>query len=246
MILKSAGNLGLGVTPSTIDLGKNFEIGVAGSGLWSTGSATDIRMMSNVYYNGGYKFGGTGYGAIYQVNAGVFSWYQSSASGTAGAALTQVLAMSLDTAQNLTLQKNISVGGATVTTSGTGITFPATQSASSNANTLDDYEEGTWTPAQGSGLTVVGAYSSSGQYTKIGRSVTVFGEVVGATSVACSANGQICTGLPFTPNTEFQGALINGTRSFSNNVGALASGAVQNSTVIAATSKLSFTITYFV
>jgi hypothetical protein len=27
-----------------------------------------------------------------------------------------------------------------------GITFPATQSASSNANTLDDYEEGTFTP----------------------------------------------------------------------------------------------------
>jgi hypothetical protein len=30
--------------------------------------------------------------------------------------------------------------------SGSGISFPATQSASSDANTLDDYEEGTWTP----------------------------------------------------------------------------------------------------
>jgi len=27
-----------------------------------------------------------------------------------------------------------------------GITFPATAVAASNANTLDDYEEGTWTP----------------------------------------------------------------------------------------------------
>ena len=40
----------------------------------------------------------------------------------------------------------ISVGGATPSASGAGITFPATQSASTDANTLDDYEEGTWTP----------------------------------------------------------------------------------------------------
>jgi hypothetical protein len=40
----------------------------------------------------------------------------------------------------------ISVGNATPSTSGAGITFPATQSASSDANTLDDYEEGTFTP----------------------------------------------------------------------------------------------------
>jgi len=133
-----------------------------------------------------------------------------------------------------------------VPNSGTGITFPATQLASSNANTLDDYEEGTWTPAQGAGLTVVGAYSSSGQYTKIGRSVTVHGLIAGATSVACTNNGQLCTGLPFTPNTEFQGALINAARSFSNNVAALGSGAVQNSTALTATASAAFTITYFV
>lgn len=127
-----------------------------------------------------------------------------------------------------------------------GITFPATQSASADANTLDDYEEGTWTPGQGSGLVVVGAYSSSGQYTKIGRSVTVFGLVAGATSVSTSGNSQICTGLPFAPNTEFQGALINAARSFSSNVGALGSGAVQCSEAISATASVAFTITYFV
>ena len=35
----------------------------------------------------------------------------------------------------------IGVGGATPAASGSGISFPATQSASSDANTLDDYEE---------------------------------------------------------------------------------------------------------
>jgi hypothetical protein len=37
----------------------------------------------------------------------------------------------------------VGVGGATPAASGAGITFPATQSASTDANTLDDYEEGT-------------------------------------------------------------------------------------------------------
>lgn len=57
--------------------------------------------------------------------------------------------------------------------SGTGITFPATQDASSDANTLDDYEEGTWTPViQGSGTAGTGTYTlQNGAYTKIGRLV---------------------------------------------------------------------------
>jgi hypothetical protein len=62
--------------------------------------------------------------------------------------------------------------GATTPSSGTGIAFPATQSASSNANTLDDYEEGSWTPtdASGAGLSfsVSGAY-----YRKIGTLVFI-------------------------------------------------------------------------
>lgn len=54
------------------------------------------------------------------------------------------------------------------------IQFPATQNASANANTLDDYEEGTWTP----GLTSAGSLSVTytsrdGTYTKIGNLVTV-------------------------------------------------------------------------
>ena len=92
----------------------------------------------------------------------------------------------------------MSVGGATATTSGAGITFPATQQASSDANTLDDYEEGTWTPNQGSGLAVVGAFSSGGRYTKIGRQVFVSGFVAGATSCTVGAQGIITSNLPFT------------------------------------------------
>ena len=53
-----------------------------------------------------------------------------------------------------------------------GITFPATQSASTDANTLDDYEEGTWTPTLTAGSGSVASYSTqSGSYTKIGNVV---------------------------------------------------------------------------
>jgi hypothetical protein len=48
-----------------------------------------------------------------------------------------------DSGEHLALAGNIGLGGATPTTSGTGITFPATQH--NKMNTLDDYEEGTWT-----------------------------------------------------------------------------------------------------
>ena len=69
----------------------------------------------------------------------------------------------------------ISVGAATPSTSGAGITFPATQSASSDANTLDDYEEGTFTPTltnDGFTRTYNGTYTA-GNYVKVGRTVTV-------------------------------------------------------------------------
>jgi hypothetical protein len=85
---------------------------------------------------------------------------------------SDVEGMRIDSSGSVTLQKNISVGAAAPTTSGTGITFPATQSASSNANTLDDYEEGTWTPV-GVGITFAGTASYNAIYTKIGRLVTV-------------------------------------------------------------------------
>ena len=100
---------------------------------------------------------------------------------------------------------NLLVGTTTNNASGgviqvsNGITFPATQSASSDANTLDDYEEGTWTP------TLTGASSDptvtyttqTGQYTKVGRVVHVQCSIVPATYSGGSGVLRIA-GLPFT------------------------------------------------
>jgi hypothetical protein len=140
------------------------------------------------------------------------------------------------------------VGGATPGTG--GLAFPAVAVAVADANTLDDYEEGSWAPNQGAGLTVVGAFSSNGQYTKIGRKVTVQGQVIGATSVACSVTGIISSNLPFTANA---GAAA-GAGSATNNSAAISVGtyvspsttSIYATTAIAATVSIIFTATYFV
>jgi hypothetical protein len=82
----------------------------------------------------------------------------------------------LSTSPTLTTPKattTIGVGNATPSTSGAGITFPATQSASTDVNTLDDYEEGTWTPTITPLSGSLTSYTSSGRYTKIGRVVNL-------------------------------------------------------------------------
>ena len=83
---------------------------------------------------------------------------------------------------------------------GTGITFPATQSASSDANTLDDYEEGTWTPSfasSGGGETIAYGSQRTGRYTKIGRVVYFQFDVELSSKSGGSGDARI-TGLPFT------------------------------------------------
>jgi hypothetical protein len=79
-----------------------------------------------------------------------------------------------------------------------GISFPATQSAQSDANTLDDYEEGTFTP------TMFGSISAGttthvlqvGKYTKIGN--VVFVNVIISWSAATGTGTMELGGLPFT------------------------------------------------
>ncbi len=130
--------------------------------------ATDgsMQMGNNIYYDGSYKFIGTGYANRYYQNGGDHTWTASSASGSAGGAVTENTLLTLNSSACLILK-----GG--TGTSSVGIAFPATQVASSNANTLDDYEEGTWTPTY-FGSTTAGTTTYTGQkgtYVKIGNSV---------------------------------------------------------------------------
>lgn len=94
-------------------------------------------------------------------------------------AISRIESNSIAPSQTLTtpiIATTMGVGGATPAGSGSGITFPASQSASTDANTLDDYEKGTWTPVDNSGAGL--SFSvATGFYTKIGRLVVANGQV---------------------------------------------------------------------
>ena len=120
----------------------------------------------------------------------------------------------------------IGVGGATAAASGAGISFPATQSASSDANTLDDYEEGTWTPV-GNGVT----YSTAdGSYTKIGRVVTARFTIV----FPSTGSGSIVrlSGLPFTSTSSGTNPTFGGFLSYSTHGSGILVQILDNTSVI--------------
>lgn len=118
-----------------------------------------------------------------------------------------------DAAQSFTGDQTLSTGNLIQGTAGKGFSFAANTHASGvTSSLLSAYEEGTWTPTQGAGLTVVGTFSSSGTYTRIGRMVIILGSLNGSTSVACSAGGALTAGLPFTP----AGSIGGGTAINSN------------------------------
>jgi len=104
----------------------------------------------------------------------------------------------------MTASTTIGVGGATPSTSGSGITFPATQSASSNANTLDDYEEGTYTPVVDQ-FTVGGSTTLTGSYTKIGNLVSFNVTFANTGTIAYSTSANIT--VPFSGGKINTGAI---------------------------------------
>jgi len=93
----------------------------------------------------------------------------------------------------------IITGGAGALLGADGLQFPATQVASSNANCLDDYEEGSWTPViSGDGGTSGQTYGTQvGRYIKVGRLVVCPYEVSLTVEGVITGNVQI-SGLPFT------------------------------------------------
>ena len=114
--------------------------------------------------------------------------------GSAGA----ITGTTVTATSTLTGQALLDISGA----SAGQIKFPATQNASSDANTLDDYEEGTFTPAI-AGDSTAGSQTYSvqaGFYTKIGNRVFWNCRIVMTAKDGATAGNLTITGLPFTSN----------------------------------------------
>ncbi len=82
--------------------------------------------------------------------------------------------------------------------------FPTIQAPSTDPNTLDDYEEGTWTPT-GNGVTLT---VNSAKYIKVGKLVTAFFNVSWPSTVS-TADARILS-LPFTVDSAMHGAVAIG------------------------------------
>ena len=143
--------------------------------------------------------------------------------------------------------QTITNGNLVIGTAGKGIDFSADPSAPGmTSELLDDYEEGTWTPTQGAGLTVVGTFSSVGWYTKVGRLITVNGYVAGSTSVASGAGGVFCGGLPYAAAEYNVGGCRNAGYTVLGGIAtAFADANLYAVESVGATTSIAFTITYW-
>jgi len=204
MTLDASGNLGIGTTAPNFRLdvldGTNIyrqlcltevktnstrnRTGVVAQSYVAATPAQVLLMDANTSTNDLYV--GGGYSGAYAAT----NVYLYSAANSTTVIGTQVF--------QIAHGKSLALQGATSQT-GCGISFPSTQVASSDANTLDDYEEGTWTPTITFGGAAVGVTytTQSGTYTKIGNLVTVTYDLI--LSAKGSSTGAVrITNLPFT------------------------------------------------
>jgi len=207
--------------------------GTVGATTPSTGAFTSVRATSLVSTGTSQTAGANqlalvqsgatsilvSYGAgVGSGNRGAYDFYQSdSAAGNIQIPLSISSAGAVSALTTFAAGTTIGVGGATPSASGAGITFPATQSASSDPQTLDDYEEGTWTPTVTFGGASVGiTYNTTftgATYTKIGNRVCISGFLL-LTNKGSSTGSARIANLPFTSesgNTKYLGATVGGS-----------------------------------
>jgi hypothetical protein len=190
------------------------EIGIAGANY-----GTDGQVLTS---------GGAGAAVAWEDAAGA-----RSVSGTTDNGIVTFV----NSGSTFAAEANLKFDGTTLTTAGQ-IAFPATQSASADANTLDDYEEGTWSPviADSGDLcntATMHGTTAYGQYTKIGHRVfvTVY---AATTSVSGISAGLVMKGLPFTVKSgaQYYGSIDFGHGSGLNIGGEVPSGYFEPNTSV--------------
>jgi hypothetical protein len=137
-----------------------------------------------------------------------------------------------------------------------GVKFPSTAVASTDVNTLDDYEEGAWTATIVSSANYTSVTFVDGTYVKIGKLVTIFGQFTGSVTTTATTTWVQFESIPFNQaagasravgtssmsgNSYAAGAVIDASPSNSNRfiAGMDAAGVVGTGT-----QTMTFTITY--
>jgi hypothetical protein len=198
-IYYNTGNVAVGSTSVVASTGKSYQLG--SNVLLQNVVNSQMMLSQNAVYDSTWKYITANRAAAIRFGAqndGEISIHYSNAVGTAGGTISNWDAnksmVITQTGQVLVGPTSAQSGGCNFQVS-QGITFPATQSASSDANTLDDYEEGTWTPSQ-QNFSVSGTTTITGTYTKIGR-VVYFNVAFANTGTIAFSTSCLIT-LPFS------------------------------------------------
>ena len=275
-IYYNTGNVGIGTTSPVANYrftASNSVDTTSGLYIENTSTGTGCSAVAR-YKNSGTVVaftgvGGTGRSSYAGLGANVLAMYTDSNAGLALTVDNSGGSITFNT--NSTEAARIDQGGrllvglTSANTSGgkiqvsNGITFPATQSASTDANTLDDYEEGTWTPSIGGTATYNEAV---GNYVKVGKMVTVNADIWIA-SIGTGSAGTV-SGLPFTKAsgynqgcyTYYWNALsvsitnlypwIDTTTVKFHTVGAAATGVNNTINILQNNARVQFTAVYYV
>jgi hypothetical protein len=180
------------------------------------------------------------YASINSVRGAFSTVLGMSFSTTSGGAVTE--RMLIAPAGDVT----VSTGNLVIGTAGKGIDFSAnTHAAGMTSELLNDYEEGTWTPNQGGGLTVVGTFSSTGRYTRVGNQVTITGSLSGSGSIALVGPGIIFTNIPYAVAGPASGCMNSSSLTSSGTL-TIVSGTTVFGNTSPAVSTIYFAMTYLV
>ena len=238
---------GLTAIPWVLNANSSFYQAGSISSIIGTAGIVGVgtELVRNAYYDSGWKYAGGGSASRLVQTGGQLINYRA-VSGTANAAVTWIQNLTVDASDNAT----VNLGNLVIGTAGKGIDFSAnTHAAGMTSELLNWYEVGTFTPNQGGGLVVVGAFSSSGRYTRIGNMVTIQVNLAGATSISWASGAAVLfTNLPFAAAAGFEctgrGHSSNYTTSFS--VITAGTSTVFSIEAQGAVASASITLTYFV
>lgn len=238
LVATSGGNLAVGATSTTFG-GNTQRFAVSGAKTYSEGQPRSQLIVSDSTAQAAGVGGAVMLVGVYDGSGnttGFASVEAAKENGTSGNYAGALVLKSRSNGGNLTERARFNstgalvLAGGTATADGIGITFPATQSASTDANTLDDYEEGTWTPSLGGNTTY---NNQNGSYIKIGQLVYVFCFL----NINTIGTGSTTTvsGLPFNVRTSVdrnQAGSINFFNSIATNVVSLFCQTISSSTTV--------------
>jgi hypothetical protein len=169
-----------------------------------------------------------------------------------GGATKQVSVANLTTGRAISATQLTLTTGNLIVASGQGIDFSAT-AGTGTSELLADYEEGTYTPTVTASSGTLTTVTATGNYTKIGRQVTV--NVSVTLTNAGTGSGALLVTLPFTAGLfpaigtgredQNTGTTLQ-IRIQSTTPGSMVILTITNTTIIATSNVVFGTITYFV